>query len=238
MTVLVTSPQWGKAAAGKTLAGARFKRNASEKAADMWVRDDGDVVYTTNENLSDKGFELVVANARSLFKPKSDFRRPVNLERFGDLRPGERFDMPPMFAAKPFRPAGDLRKVSARQYELHGSGVRDSLPAATWVIPYKRAYVPNVRSYLDPSGWHVFNLGPELGYAVLAPYHQGTLVTFRRKMPGAYPLLMARWRHLRTDPLIQRYATKSGAQRALKSFMCKKCRMVKGGRYRGGMVCP
>lgn len=100
------------------------------------------------------------------------------------------------------------------------------------------AYQPNPRTYLDPSGWHVFNLGPAMGYAVLAPYRKGTLVTFRRQYPGSYPLLMARWRHLRTDPFIQRYASKSGATRALKSFMCKKCRRKKGDLERGGMLCP
>ena len=238
MMVLGTSPQWGKKAAGEALRGAKFKKNASAEPADMWVRGDGDVVYTSNERLSEKGFDLVVENARGLFKRGSSFRRPANLERFGDLRAGERFDMPPMFAAKPFRPAGDLRKVSARQFALVTGGARESLPANTWVIPYQRPYVPNARTYLDPSGWHVFNLGTDLGYAVVAPYHQGTLVTFRRKMPGAYPLLLARWRHLRTDPLIQRYASKSGAQRALKSFQGKACRIMKGGRYRGGMMCP
>ena len=90
---------------------------------------------------------------------------------------------------------------------------------------------PNMRTYLDPSGWHVFDLGPEAGFAVLAPYQEGTLVTFRRRQPGAYPLLIARWRHLRADPLIQRYRTRAGATRALRRFHNKACRL-------GGMVCP
>jgi hypothetical protein len=233
--ILVTSPNWGKNSAGRALKEARFEQNLATAGSDMWVRGDGDVVYTAEDGLA---FESAVANARALFKRGSSFRRPVNFERFGSLKRGERFDLPPMFADKPFKPEGSLHKVGARSYELHGDGIRETMPASTWVIPFKRAYVPNARTYLDPSGWHVFNLGPELGYAAVAPYHQGTLVTFRRQHPGAYPLLLARWRHLRTDPLIQRYRTKSSAMRALRTFMCKKCRSVSRGQYRGGMTCP
>ncbi len=98
-------------------------------------------------------------------------------------------------------------------------------------------FEPNPRTYLDPSGWHVFNLGPEMGYAVVAPYKKGTIVAFRRQYPGAYPLILARWRHLRSDPFIQRYRSRSAATRALKRFVCRKCRKKYGRLERGGMLC-
>jgi hypothetical protein len=93
---------------------------------------------------------------------------------------------------------------------------------------------PNVRSYLAPSGWTVMDLGEDrgqhLGYVVAAPYHAGTLVTFRRGS-SRYPLLLARWRHLRGEPLVQRYKSRAGARRALNSFLGGKCEA-------GGAVCP
>jgi hypothetical protein len=90
---------------------------------------------------------------------------------------------------------------------------------------------PNARTYLDPSGWYVFDLGPKLGYAVLAPYQAGTLVTFPRGRSSKYPLMLARWRSLRTSPEIQRYKTRASATKAMQSFFKKPCKV-------GGMICP
>ena len=108
---------------------------------------------------------------------------------------------------------------------------KGAIAKGTYSSILKQAGVrPNARTYLDPSGWWVFDIGPKMGFAVVAPYHAGTLVTLPRGRQK-YPLLLARWRDLRTDSEIQRYKTRGAASAALKRFVSAPCPV-------GGMVCP
>lgn len=139
--------------------------------------------------------------------------------RFKDLGKGERFAASPNGLVKK---ASDAGKIAADDivFKVFGGS--------------QGALRPNKRTYLELSGWSVYDLGTvrgqHAGYAVAAAYHRGTLVTFMRGS-NRYPLLVTRWSYLRTDPEVMRYKTRAGAQRALHSFFSGSCASR-------GMICP